>query len=303
VEKEFAASMKCRAFPYRPFAVLGLLAAALAFSVPAPATQTPNQAATREKIIQYIRQRFHIPDKVKVTVGDFRASVYPDFYAVALTLDDGKEKRTQPFFVSKDGRYLVDGNIYTLGGDARKDVVQLISLEDEATQGPATAPVTFVEYSDMQCPVCAGFHETLETDIIPKYGDKLRVVFKEFPLTSIHDWALTGAIATQCAYEIDPAKYISYRSLIYKNQSGLDPDHIRDQLLHLAAEAGIDNMKLASCIDSQASLPRIEASTREAQALGITQTPTIFINGRAVLGAAPLDEIYKLIDEAMNDAK
>jgi protein-disulfide isomerase len=295
--------MKPCALPLRPFAVLGLLAAGLALSLPAPAAQAPSQTATREKIVQYIRQRFHIPDSVKVTVGDFRASVYPDYYAVTLTLDDGKDKRTQPFFVSKDGRYLVDGNIYTLGGDARKDVVQLISLEDEATQGPATAPVTFVEYSDMQCPVCARFHETLETDIIPKYGDKLRVVFKEFPLTSIHDWALPAAVATQCAYQIDPPKYAPYRSLIYKNQNDLDADHIRDELLHLAAEAGIDNMKLASCIDSQASLPRIEASTREAQALGITQTPTIFINGRAVLGAAPLDEIYKLIDEAMNDRK
>ena len=123
----------------------------------------------REKIIQYIRQRFHIPDSVKLTVGDFRESVYPDFYAITLTLDDGKDKKSQPFFAAKDGRYLVDGSIYTLGGDARKDIIQLISLADEATQGPATAPVTLVEYSDMECPVCARFHETLETDIIPKY--------------------------------------------------------------------------------------------------------------------------------------
>jgi protein-disulfide isomerase len=198
---------------------------------------------------------------------------------------------------------LVDGSIYTLGGDARKDIVQLISLEDEATQGPATAPVTLVEYSDMECPVCARFHETLETDIIPKYGDKLRVVFKEFPLTSIHDWALTAAVATQCTYQIDPAKYVPFRSLVYKDQSTLDADHIRDKLLHLAAEAGIDNMKLASCIDSQASLPRVEAGSREAQALGITQTPTSFINGRAVVGAPPLADIYKLIDEALSDTR
>jgi protein-disulfide isomerase len=288
--------------PLRSSAILGLLAAALAASVPTPAAQAPNQAATREKIVRYIRQRFNIPDTVKVTVGDFRESVYPDFYALTLTLNDGKDKRTQLFFVSKDGRYLVEGSIYTLGGDARKDIMQLISLEDEATQGPATAPVTLVEYSDMECPVCARFHETLETDIIPKYGDKLRVVFKEFPLTAIHDWALIAAVAAQCTYQIDPSKYVPYRSLVYKNQSALDADHIRDKLLHLAAEAGIDNMKLASCIDSQASLPRVEASTREAQALGIAQTPTSFINGRAVVGA-PLADIYKLIDEALNDTK
>jgi len=295
--------MRRLASSLRSFLVLGLLVAALAVSAPTAAAQAPNQAATREKIVRYIRQRFHIPDTVKVTVGDFRESVYPDFYALTLTLDDGKDKRTQPFFVSKDGRYLVDGSIYTLGGDARKDIVQLISLEDEATQGPAAAPVTLVEYSDMECPMCARFHETLETDIIPKYGDKLRVVFKEFPLTSIHDWALTGAVAVLCAYQIDPSKYVPFRSLVYKNQSALNANHIRDMLLHLAAEAGIDNMKLASCIDSQASLPRVEASTREAQALGIAQTPTSFINGRPVVGAPPLADIYKLIDEALGDSR
>ncbi len=295
--------MKRLASPLQSFVVLGLLVAVLAVPAPAPAAQAPNQAAMREKIIQYIRQRFHIPDSVKLTVGDFRESVYPDFYAITLTLDDGKDKKSQPFFAAKDGRYLVDGSIYTLGGDARKDIIQLISLADEATQGPATAPVTLVEYSDMECPVCARFHETLETDIIPKYGDKLRVVFKEFPLTAIHDWALTAAVAAQCTYQIDPARYVPYRSLVYKNQSALNADHIRDELLHLAAEAGIDNMKLASCIDSQASLPRVEASTREAQALGIAQTPTSFINGRAFVGAPPLADIYKLIDEALSDSR
>jgi len=283
--------------------VLGLLVVVLAAPAPSPAAQAPSQAATREKIIQYVRQRFNIPDSVKVTVGEFRASAYPDFYAITLTLDDGKAKRLQPFFASKDGRYLVDGSIYTLGGDARKDILQVISLEDEATQGPATAPVTLVEYSDMECPVCARFHETLETDIIPKYGDKLRVVYKEFPLTAIHDWALPAAIAVQCTYQIDPSLYVAFRSLVYKNQGTLDADHIRDKLLHLAAEAGIDNMKLASCIDSQASLPRVEASTREAEALGVAQTPTSFINGRTVVGVPPLDQIYKLIDQALSESK
>jgi len=303
--KEFTISMSHLAPALRSSALLGLLTAVLAVSLPSPASaaQAPNQAATREKIVKYIRQRFNIPDSVKITVGDFRESAYADFDAITLTLDDGKDKRAQPFFVSKDGRYLVEGNIYTLGGDPRKEIVRLISLADEPTQGPATAPVTLVEYSDMECPVCALFHETLETDIIPKYGDKLRVVFKEFPLTSIHDWALTAAVAAQCTYQIDPAKYVPYRYLVYKNQSALDADHIRDKLLHLAAEAGIDNMKLASCIDSRASQPRIDADTQEAQALGIASTPTSFINGHVVVGAPALDNIYKLIDEALKDSK
>jgi protein-disulfide isomerase len=293
------------ASPLRSSALLGLLTAVLAVPLlsPASAAQAPSQAATREKIVKYVRQRFNIPDSVKITLGDFRESAYADFDAVTLTVDDGKDKRAQPFFVSKDGRYLVEGNIYTLGGDPRKEIVRLISLADEPTQGPATAPVTLVEYSDLQCPTCARLHEMLETDILPKYGDKLRVVFKEFPLTAIHDWSPTAAVAAQCAYQIDPSKYVPFRSLVFQNQSTLDADHIRDKLLHLAAQAGIDNMKLASCLDSRASQPRIEANTQEGQALGIASTPTSFINGRVVVGAPTLDEISKLIDEALKDSK
>jgi protein-disulfide isomerase len=286
----------------RCFAFLGLLATVLA-AVPALIAQAPNQAAAREKIIRYVRERFSIPDSVKITMTDLRESAYQDFLETTVTLDDGKEKHSQPLFVSKDMRYLVEGSIFNLGGDPRQDIVRLISLQDQPAQGPASAPVTLVEYSDLECPVCAHFQEELETDIVPKYGDKLRVVFKEFPLVNIHDWALTGAIAAQCAYQIDPSAYVAFRSAVYKNQESITGEHARDLLLHFGAEAGIDNMKLAACIDSQGSLSRVEANMREGEALGIGQTPTSFINGRTLVGAPASAEFYKLIDEAMHDTK
>jgi protein-disulfide isomerase len=232
-----------------------------------------------------------------------RESIYPDFLETTITVDDGKDQRSQPFFISKNMRYLVDGSIFNLGGDPREEIIRLISLEDQPTQGPANAPVTLVEYSDLQCPVCARLQEELETDIVPKYGNKLRVVFKEFPLVTIHDWALTGAIAAQCAYQIDPSKYVAFRSAVFKNQESLSAEHARDMLLHFGAEAGIDNLKLAACIDSRDSLSRVEANMHEGEALGITQTPTTFINGRVLVGGPPSTDIYKLIDEAMRDPK
>jgi protein-disulfide isomerase len=286
-------------------AVLGLVATGLTLSTlnPASGVQALNQAAAGEKVIRYIRQRFNIPDSVKLTVSDFRETVYPDFYETTLTLDDGKEKRTQSFFVSKDGRYLVEGNIFALAGDPRKDIVRLMSLANQPAQGPATAPVTIVEYSDLECPSCAQFHHMLETEIIPKYGNRIRVVFKEFPLVNIHDWSLTAAIASQCTYQIDPSKFVPFRSLVFQRQETLDADHIRDLLLHLAAEVGIDNMKLASCIDSKASLARVEASMQEGQTLGISQTSTSFINGRILVGAPSLADVDKLIEEGLHDSK
>ncbi len=285
----------------RSIALPGLLAIVLA--APALLAQAPNQAAAREKVVHYVRERFSIPDSVEITATDLRDSIYPDFLETTVTLDDGKDKRSQALFVSRNMRYMVEGSIFNLSGDPRQEIVRLMNLKDQPAQGPSSAPVTLVEYSDLECPVCAHMQEELETEIIPKYGDKLRVVFKEFPLLTIHDWALTGAIAAQCTYQIDPSKYVNFRSAVYKNQTTITGDHARDMLLHVAAEVGIDNMKLAACIDAQGSLSRVEANIQEANALGVAQTPTSFINGRTIVGAPATADFFKLIDEAMRDPR
>ena len=208
--------------PLRYFVLLSLLAATLA-AAPTLIAQGATQPATREKIINYIRQRFAIPATVKITMTDLRETAYPDYFVTTITLDDGKDKRNQSLFISKDMRYLVEGSLFNLNGDPRTEIVRLISVKDQPTQGPENAPVTLVEYSDLECPVCARMQEELERDIIPKYGDKLRVVFKEYPLVAIHDWALTAAIAAQCTYQIDPALYVDFRSAVYKNQAAIAP--------------------------------------------------------------------------------
>ncbi len=142
----------------------------------------------------------------------------------------------------------------------------------------------------------------MEDGIVPKYGNKLRVVFKEFPLSGIHEWALTELIAAQCTYQIDPSKYVDFRTAVYKNQESVTGDHARDMLLHLGAEAGVDNMKLAACIDSKATLFRASKPT-PTKVMRSASPSTSFINGRTLIGAPPASEFYKLIDQAMRDPK
>jgi protein-disulfide isomerase len=129
------------------------------------------------------------------------------------------------------------------------------------------------------------------------------VIFKEYPLVLIHDWALTAAIAAQCTYQIDPDKYPAFRTAVYKGQETVNADHARDILLHFAAEAGVDNNKLAACIDAKSPLPRVQANVEEGNALGVNQTPTSYINGKIVIGAPPAADIYKIIDEALRAVK
>ena len=261
--------------------------------------QSADQDATAEKIVRYIRARFSIPDTVKLTVSAFRNSAFPEFYETTLRIDSGKEQRTQRFFVSKNGRYLVGGSIFTLGEDPRREVMRAISLEDQPSLGPANAPVTVVEYSDLQCPSCAAFHTLLGEKVVPAYGDKVRVVFKDLPLVGIHDWAMTGAIASQCVYQLDRAAYLPFRTLVFQNQGTINATNARDMLLHYGAQVGVDNLKLAACVDSKASLSRVEANVSEGQILDVNGTPTTFVNGQLVVGAPDPAQFFKILDEAL----
>jgi protein-disulfide isomerase len=258
-----------------------------------------NTAAISEKIVQYIRERFNFPATVRLSTGSFRNSPYPDFYVTTVTVDDGKEKRNQDFYVSKNGRYLIDGTIFTLGVDPKREVVQSISLRDVPSEGSPKAPVTIVEYADLACPSCALFHEFLTKQLLPKYPGKVRVVFKEFPLVTLHDWVLTGAIANQCVYQIKPQLYAPFRSLVYQRRTSLTGANVRDALIQYGEQLGIDRLRLATCIDSKATLPRVERDAREASQLGVNSTPTSYINGKMIVGAASPDVVFKAVEEAL----
>jgi protein-disulfide isomerase len=203
------------------------------------------------------------------------------------------------FYVTKDNRCLVVGTIFNLTVEPRREVLRTIVTADQPSQGPASAPVTIVEFSDLECPMCARVHEFLEKELLPKYGGKVRVVYKEFPLPTIHDWSLLGSIANQCAYQINPATFAPYRSLIFKNRINLNATNARDLLLDYGEQVGLDRLRLGACIDSKASLPRIEENVREGNVLGVTATPTSFVNGKRLVGMESADVFYKAVDEAL----
>lgn len=260
-------------------------------------------AAAKAEIVRYVRERFSVPETTKLEVGPFEDSEFHDFYKTKITAITGKKSQQQDAYVTKDGHYLIFGNIYTLGSNPRTEVEHQINLKNQPTVGPANAPVTIVEYADLECPVCGRMHQFLAHDLIPKYGNKVRVIFKEFPLYEIHPWALQAALADQCAYEIDPPLFYKYRSMIFDNQNVINATNVRSLLLDYGETVGINRLKLATCLDSKASMPRVEADLHEGQMLGVNSTPTFFINGELVNRVLPPDQFYAVVNQALKDAK
>ncbi|MGH9355658.1 MAG: thioredoxin domain-containing protein [Terriglobia bacterium] len=141
--------------------VLTAMAPILACATGAPGPGQATAPAVKEKIASYLRERFSVTDSTSMIVGALRPSIYAGFDKTTVTVQNGKQKASQDFYVSKDGQYLVQGNIYSLNVDPRKEVEKLIRTEDEPSTGPPGAPVTIVEYADLECPICAQVHQML----------------------------------------------------------------------------------------------------------------------------------------------
>jgi protein-disulfide isomerase len=258
-------------------------------------------------ITQAIREQFKLHSDLNVTATDPKASKYQGFLTTTVTASDGTHSNTLAFYLTDDRQFMTLSNdIYRFDLDPRKEALSIISLKDQPTQGAANASVTIVEYADLECPSCAHLHDYLEHEFMPKYGSKVRIVFKEFPLP-FHQWARYGAIANECAYQIDPSKFVDYRTLIFQHQNDVDAvqanaSQVRELLMSYGQQAGLDAAKLGVCYDSQASKARVDAGHKEGEDLGVNQTPTVYINGRPFPGPPP-DVFVQAVEDALAQAK
>ena len=162
----------------------------------------------------------------------------------------------------------------------------------DPAQGPANAPVTLVEFSDFQCPFCQRVEPTLKR-LRETYGDKLRMVWKDFPLTQIHPQAFKAGEAGHCAGE--QGKYWEYHDRLFANQQSLMPADLKKH----AADQGLDAAKFAACLDSSKYGERVRDGVSAGTQLGVNSTPTIFVNGRRLSGAQPYEVFAAVIDEEL----
>jgi protein-disulfide isomerase len=166
---------------------------------------------------------------------------------------------------------------------------------DDPVLGAASAPVTLVEFSDFQCPFCARVMPTLKK-VKEAYGDRVRIVWKDFPLTSIHPQAFKAAEAAQCARE--QGKFWELHDVLFANQQALEPAQLKQH----AASVGVDVAKFNACFDASKYGERVQQQMSMGAQLGVGSTPSIFINGRLVAGAQPYEVFAGIIDEELSRA-
>lgn len=157
--------------------------------------------------------------------------------------------------------------------------------------GPATATVQLVAFSDFQCPYCAQAAPVMK-QIAARYGDKVRIVFRDFPLP-IHAQAPRAAEAARCAHA--QGKFWQYFDRLFANQRALSDGDLK----RYAQDLGMDAAGFGTCLDAGTFAGAVQADLREGQTYGVNSTPTFFINGRLLTGAQPIEAFSRIIDEEL----
>jgi protein-disulfide isomerase len=171
------------------------------------------------------------------------------------------------------------------------DRVYTIPIGDSAVKGPKEARVTLIEFSDFQCPPCGESRQLLDR-LLREYPKDLKLVYKVFPLTSIHPNALGAARAAIAAGK--QGKFWEMHDIMYENQTELAPD----KLAEYAKQIGLDVPRWQRDVSAPETQQQVARDVGDGRAADVDATPTFFVNGKRVTQRS-MDDFKKAIDGAL----
>jgi len=292
------------------FAALLLVAACLA-QAPAP---LPPQLLQR--VDHYVRQYIELSPQAKLTFGALHAADIPGYRALPVTIEDQGKTRTADFLVSDDGARMIYVSRFDLSLDPYEEVVSKLDLRGRPTRGAGPdAPVTVVVFDDFQCPFCAQMHVVLNNLVMSEYRDRVRVVYKDFPVSAeTHPWSVRAAEDANCLLAQKQEAYWTFADYVHThlelmNQkysaakaAGSPLQPIDAVTTTLGTKMGLDAAALRACMAAP-DRKAIDDSLNQGRALGAGATPTTYINGERLEGAYSAAELRAALERALREAR
>ncbi|MGA9354215.1 MAG: thioredoxin domain-containing protein [Terriglobales bacterium] len=262
-----------------------------------PATVLP----TEDTVNSFLMQTFGYDPTISWKVGDIRPSEIPGLAAVDVVITTPQGSNANRLLVSSDGKHAITGEILPFGikpyEEAREKLEQGVN---GPAKGPANAPVTIIEFSDMQCPHCQKAAPVVES-LLAQEPDA-HFVFQNFPLP-MHNWAEKAAAYVDCVGRASNEAVWKFIQKTFEDQTNITEANVDEKLKAIATASGANADEMAACAAKPETKSRIEASEALGKAVGVTGTPTLFINGRSVGATAPLETLKKIVDFAASQEK
>lgn len=263
------------------------------------------------KIERQVRSYYKIPPEVHLTVGDPSPSPdFPNYEAVVVKIENGEKKQELTFLVSKDRNSMMRLTKFDLSKDPFAQTMSKIDTNGRPTRGAKVSKVVVVNFDDFECPFCSRMHQTLFSQILKDYGDRVTFIYKDYPLVEIHPWAIHAAVDANCLAAQNGDAYWDFADYIHSNQNEVNSEKTPaarldtlDRLTMLQGQKhNVDVVKLQSCIKAQDE-SAVKASMKEAESVGVEATPSLFVNGEEINGGAVSGTVVRAaLDRALKDA-
>jgi protein-disulfide isomerase len=251
----------------------------------------------------FLHQQFGYQSDITWKIASIKPSPIEGLAEVNVVLANGQGQQISRFYVAPDGLHAVVGDIIPFGAKpfdpAKKALEKGIT---GPSKGPKDAPVTIVEFGDLQCPACKAAQPTIETLVAAE--PNARFVFQNFPL-EIHNWAAKGAAYADCVGRASNDAFWKFVSKTYETQSDITAENADEKLTALADGAGVKGSDIAACAAKPETKAHVDASIALGKSVDVTGTPTVFINGRKLGSLDPrMSDVYKnLADFAAKESK
>lgn len=285
----------------------------------ASAPALPPGAPTVALAEAFFKRTFGYDPNLQIHVASIAPSASPELYEIVAVFSTTEGQQVIRWYVTKDLKYAVAGDLRSFGADPyQHDREELAKSAFGAVKGPADAKLLIVEFADLECPSCREAQPVMEK-LYAEYPNA-RFVFQSFPLTMLHPWAFRAAAYMDCISRSNEEQAFAFARAVYGHQKEIesivrrtgddgkpkvDDAEVTGRMRHYTDTTGADPNKIQACAESADTTARINQSFALGQSIGVTGTPTIYVNGRMVgnPGAISYEALKAVINFEADQAK
>ncbi len=266
----------------------------------ATAAAEPN-LPSEDTVNSFLHEMFGYDSSLSYKVGSIKPAAAAGVAEVTVVLSSAQGQSANKLYITADGKHALVGEMIPFGAHPfAADNKRLRESAKGPTRGPVDAPVTLVEFSDLQCPHCKEAQPKL--DKFMSTAKNVRLVYQNYPLP-MHDWAAKAAAYGDCVARSSNDAFWKFEEGTFDAQSDITAANADEKLTAIATAAGVKGADIATCAAKPETAAHVDASVGLGMELGVNSTPTIFINGREVTSFMSLPEevLQKLVDFAANN--
>ena len=277
-------------------------ASAQAKNAATPSTEKAAQPS-QATVEGFLKQMFGWNQELTWKIADIKPAEAQGFSEVTAIFNTPQGQQVFRIFVTPDQKFAFTGDMVPFGADPFATARADLKAANGPSHGPADPAVTIVEFGDLECPACKAAQPNVTK--LMEEEPKARLIFQNFPLETIHKWAMLGATYVDCVGRENNDALWKFVSIVYEHQGEITAENADAKLKEYAKAAGVNPDTVSACAAKAETEKRVRESMALGEKLGVTSTPTFFINGRKVVGFGnntPYDVVKAIVDFNVNSA-